>query len=364
MTKTTLALLVGLMLAAPAVAAEETGITWYDDFDKAVAVAKAEGKDLLVDFTGSDWCGWCVRLHKEVFAHDEFNQGVKDKYILVLLDYPRSPEAKAKVPNPERNAELQKKYAIRGFPSILLMNADGEVFARTGYLRGGPGAYLTHLDEIATAGKKEIGEAGLLVKAYEDAADADKAAAIEKAAEALAGLKPGQPAGKILVPVVKAGMDADPENKAGLKLRAVETLMKSGNADDDVFAAAEALDSKNEKGMLERVILAKFNQTRPDDLEALKTLLTQVEAFEKLGAEKDKKLCTQLYVNAAWCFHKFLEDNQKAAHFAKKLQKMGAVDENPRLKDLIDKILEAAAEKPAAEDKPTEDTPTEEKSAE
>ena len=363
MTKTILALLVGLMLAAPAVAAEEAGITWYDDFDKAVAAAKAEGKDLLVDFTGSDWCGWCVRLHKEVFAHDEFNQGVKDKYVLVALDFPRGDEAKAKVPNPTRNDELMKKYGIRGFPSILLMNADGDVYARTGYQRGGPAAYLKHLETISAAGKKGIEDAKALVKAYEEAADADKAAAIEKAIDALAAMQPGAPGSSTLVPVAKAGIDADPENKAGLRLKAVEALMAGGHADADVYAAAEALDAKNEKGLLERVLLTKFQTTRADDKDALKALLAQVEAFEKLGADKDERLCTQLYVNTAWCYHQHLKDNKKAARFAKKLQKMGA-DANPQLKGLIEKILAAAEAEGKPADEPTGEKPAEEKSAE
>jgi len=363
MTKTTLALLVGLLLAAPAVAAEDAGVKWYDDFDKAVTAAKAEGKDLFVHFTGSDWCGWCVRLHKEIYEHEEFQSGVKDKYILVSLDYPRDPEVKAKVPNPARNDELRIQYAIRGYPTVLLMNADGEVYAQTGYQRGGPAAYVAHLEEISAAGKKSLVEARVLVKAYEEAADAEKTAAIEKAAEALTGMKPGQPAGRILVPVVQAGLTADPENKAGLKLKVVEALMANDSADDAVFAAAEALDSRNEKGLLEKVVMSKFGQTRSNDIEALKALLATVDAFEKLGAEKDKNLCMGIYASTAHCYHRFMNDNQKAMHFIEKIKAMGA-DENPRFKRLIDTVTAAAeAEKPAA-DKPAEDKPAEDKPAE
>ena len=67
-------------------------------------------------------------IAKEVFDHAEFENGVKDHFILVALDFPNGAEAKAKVPNPERNKELQEQYGIRGFPTILLMSAEGEVF--------------------------------------------------------------------------------------------------------------------------------------------------------------------------------------------------------------------------------------------
>jgi len=132
MTKASYVLLT-LFAASALSAQEETHSKWYDDFDVAVEAAKREKKDLLVDFTGSDWCGWCIRLHKEVFDHAAFDAGVKDHFILVALDFPRGEAAKKKVPNPARNNELQQKYGVRGFPTILLMGADGEVYGKTGY---------------------------------------------------------------------------------------------------------------------------------------------------------------------------------------------------------------------------------------
>ena len=89
---------------------------WLTDFDKAVETAKQEKKDLLVDFTGSDWCGWCIKLKEEVFDHDEFTKAVTPHFVLVALDYPRGEEAKAKVPNPERNKELSRSTGSRAFP--------------------------------------------------------------------------------------------------------------------------------------------------------------------------------------------------------------------------------------------------------
>ena len=136
-------LAIGLLatLATPAAAADEVNV-WIGDFDQAVEIAKRDGKDLFVDFTGSDWCKWCIQLHNEVFDHEQFLVAAQKDYVLVALDFPNSEEAKAKVSNPERNDELSKKYQISGFPTVLLMTAEGDVFGRTGYQAGGPEAYV------------------------------------------------------------------------------------------------------------------------------------------------------------------------------------------------------------------------------
>ena len=88
------------------------GGVWMTDFEAAQAKAAAEQKPMLLDFTGSDWCGWCIKLHDEVFQHDTWMESAQKDYILVALDFPRAEEIKAKVPNPERNEELQAKYGI------------------------------------------------------------------------------------------------------------------------------------------------------------------------------------------------------------------------------------------------------------
>ena len=112
---------------------------WLTDLDEGIKVAKAEKKAILVDFTGSDWCGWCIRLKKEVFDQKEFAAATKD-FVLVELDYPQ----KKKQPTEEKakNKALAEKFAIEGFPTIMLLDAEGVPFAQTGYQDGGPVKYL------------------------------------------------------------------------------------------------------------------------------------------------------------------------------------------------------------------------------
>ncbi|MEY3392969.1 MAG: hypothetical protein RLZZ322_1818 [Verrucomicrobiota bacterium] len=125
---------------------------WLTDLDQGMKIAKAEKKAILVDFTGSDWCGWCIRLKKEVFDQKEFAAATKD-FVLVELDYPQKkqqpPEEKAK------NKALAEKFGIEGFPTILLLDANGEPFAQTGYEAGGPVKYLAHLTELLKANTAE-----------------------------------------------------------------------------------------------------------------------------------------------------------------------------------------------------------------
>ena len=126
---------------------------WMTDFEAAKKKAAEEDKALLVDFTGSDWCGWCIRLDKEVFQHDEFKNGVDDTLVLVELDFPRDKSGQSKEVQ-EQNQALQEKYGVSGFPTILLTDAEGKPFARTGYREGGPDAYVEHLNELLADLKK------------------------------------------------------------------------------------------------------------------------------------------------------------------------------------------------------------------
>ena len=141
-TKHTLAAFVALMIAAlPALA----GPKWYTDLDEAKAVAAKENKPLLVDFTGSDWCGYCIKLHAEVFDKPEFEEFAKN-YVLVELDFPNKKPQPAE--EKAKNKATQTKFGVSGFPTVLLIDAkSGEAYGRqSGYGPGtGPKAYIEKL---------------------------------------------------------------------------------------------------------------------------------------------------------------------------------------------------------------------------
>lgn len=122
---------------------------WQTKFEDAQTKARTENKLLLVDFTGSDWCGWCIRLKEEVFDQEAFKKEAPQKFVLVELDFPRGKELPEELKT--QNQQLAERFQVRGFPTILVLDAEGQLIARTGYRPGGPEEYVKHLMEFVTA---------------------------------------------------------------------------------------------------------------------------------------------------------------------------------------------------------------------
>lgn len=129
------------------------GSGWETDMDKALEKAKEENRYLLLDFTGSDWCGWCIKLDKEVFSKSAFEDYAKENLVLVELDFPRRKSIKKSLK--EQNEKLMKEYGVTGFPTIFILDPSGNTVLRTGYRDGGPEPYVEHLDEAITKHRKE-----------------------------------------------------------------------------------------------------------------------------------------------------------------------------------------------------------------
>ena len=126
---------------------------WNTDFEKASAKAKAEGKYMLVDFSGSDWCGWCIKLDNEVFSKETFKAYAKENLVLMLADFPRD-SSKQSDEVQKQNKALSEKFGIRGFPTVIILDAAGEAVAQTGYQAGGPEAYIEHIKKLIADAKK------------------------------------------------------------------------------------------------------------------------------------------------------------------------------------------------------------------
>lgn len=132
-----------VLLACRAPAADDT---WLTDFEEAKAKAAKEGKHLLLEFTGSDWCPPCKMLHAQVFSKEAFTEQAAKHFVLVELDFPRykklSPELK------KQNEEIRRRFRVRAYPTVLLTDAKENVYAQTGFQMGGPEAYVKHLEEL------------------------------------------------------------------------------------------------------------------------------------------------------------------------------------------------------------------------
>ena len=113
---------------------------WTDDYAKAMAQAKTEKKFVLLDFTGSDWCGWCMKLDKEIFDKAEFKSFAKDTMVLVKVDFPQSTPISEKTK--KQNAKLQQQFGVSGYPTLFLLNGEGKQVWTGGYMEGGPSAFI------------------------------------------------------------------------------------------------------------------------------------------------------------------------------------------------------------------------------
>jgi len=119
---------------------------WGDNYEKALAQAKAEKKLVVLDFTGSDWCIWCKRLDKEVFSKDEFKAYAKDNLVLVEVDFPQGkPQA---APLKTQNEKLQSQFKIEGYPTIIVLNSEGKKVGQLGYEEGGPEPFVAKLKAL------------------------------------------------------------------------------------------------------------------------------------------------------------------------------------------------------------------------
>ena len=256
------------------------GEDWSSDFAAAKKEAAESKKDMLLDFTGSDWCGWCIKLNEEVFSQDPFKAGVKDKFVLIELDYP-SDKSKLSVETLKQNEELKIAYSVQGYPTILLADADGKPFAATGYQEGGPEAYLKHLDELRA--KKA---------ARDDAfATAAKASGVEKAKALVAALEAMGLAdtmiSKFYGGVAEQIKAADPKDETGFaknaaakaRLATFQSELQTCAQKQDHDGALALVDKTLKEGgfsiedtqqmMITRVMI--FNQQKKFD-EALKAL--------------------------------------------------------------------------------------------
>ena len=126
---------------------------WNTDFNAACKQATKEKKTVLLNFTGSDWCFWCGKLRTEVFSTKEFQDYASVHFVLVEVDFPEGKELDESLAT--QNLELQRKYGVTQYPTIILCDGEGKTLGTTGYRTGGPEKYLKHLRSLLDKAKKK-----------------------------------------------------------------------------------------------------------------------------------------------------------------------------------------------------------------
>jgi protein disulfide-isomerase len=138
------------LLLSPACVRAESG--WITDYKKAEQEAKADHRLVLLNFTGSDWCGYCVQLDRAILSKAEFKDYANKNLVLLEIDFPRrnGPRWNAQsIELKKQNMELAEKYDVQGFPTLVLLDGDGKtVWKYEGYYPGGVAAFLAELDRV------------------------------------------------------------------------------------------------------------------------------------------------------------------------------------------------------------------------
>ena len=219
------------------------------DFEKAQAQAAKEGKSILMEFTGSDWCPPCKALQKNVLSKDVFNTEMPKSFVLLKLDSPRD-KSKQTPEEIEQYKVLSAKYGIQGVPTIFLADAKGRPYYQTVGYSGDPAdKYVANLkDQLGTLAKRDAAFA-----------KAEKASGTEKAKLLAEGLSlvDDEMALKTYGNVVSQIIELDADNKAGLKAKfaglkdSVEfkseleaTMRGNSSKPEDTLAAIDKLIEK------------------------------------------------------------------------------------------------------------------------
>jgi thioredoxin-related protein len=138
------AILLTCCALAQAIAAEPQ---WLTSVPQAIAQAKKENKMVLLDFTGSDWCGWCIKFKKEALDTPEFSEYAAKNLVLVELDFPDKKPQSAEVK--KFNKIWATQFKADGFPTFVVLNKEGkEIGRQDGYESGGAKAFIARLDKI------------------------------------------------------------------------------------------------------------------------------------------------------------------------------------------------------------------------
>ena len=252
---------------------------WTEDFEAAKKLAAKEKKDLLMDFTGSDWCAYCIKLKKEVLSKPEFTSKAPESFVLVELDYPQEKEQDEKTK--AQNKKLQQEYSIDGYPTVLLADATGRVYAKTGYMPGGAEPYMAQLEELQALRVKRD-------------ASFTKAAAAEGLAKATAlheGLQVLDPEivdryyAKELEEIIKLDTEDALGHKKGQEV---------GKASAELMATLESLHGEHKFKEFAATIDDFITKWKLEGVEKQRVLMNKFGIYDQRDLEKADKLADEI----------------------------------------------------------------------
>lgn len=282
------------------------GPGWMTDFEAAKKKAASENKDLLLEFTGSDWCPPCKKLSANVFSKQEFVDEASKKFVLVALDYPRrkqqDPAEKA------QNAMLSGRYAVNAFPTVILCDASGAPYGKAGFQSGGPAEYNTMLDGLIPQKAKRDEKFAVAAKLE----GSEKAVALEEALKSFSK-EASLPISAAFDAQLEEIIKADPADKSGFasKILLVSELSSLG-ADADVKPIFAKLDEYVAKRGLEGQEKQEMLVKKVDAYYARKNFDEMLKAVDEVIAVDPESRMGKMLANAKPRIEKMAEKAQSA----------------------------------------------------
>lgn len=278
---------------------------WSTDFEKSKRVAAEDDRrELLLEFTGSDWCPPCIALHKNVLSKEVFREKMPEHFVMVKLDNPRD-KSKQTEAEQKQYRELSQRYSVRGVPTVMLVDEEGRPYAQwSGYGGQEAGPWIEKV--IAAKAIRKRRDAAM--------AEAEKAEGAERAkhlAEALAPMD-----AKLVTTAYRDTVEKiiklDADNELGLKAR-YENLLKMGTVERELrtlmgkhrndpsglVKAIDAMIDKHDLGHepLQMALMYKsFGQFRGDRAAAKATLEKALAAApESQRADQIREMMAQAF---------------------------------------------------------------------
>jgi thioredoxin-related protein len=119
---------------------------WTTNFEEAKVLASKKNQNIVLVFQGSDWCGPCIKLDREIWSTDIFKEFSKSHFVMLKADFPRRKANQLDSEQIQRNTLLAEKYNPAGyFPFVVVLNSDGKVLGETGYKKLTPTEYIAQL---------------------------------------------------------------------------------------------------------------------------------------------------------------------------------------------------------------------------
>lgn len=122
---------------------------WITNFDSAKKEALKNNNNIVLVFQGSDWCGPCIKLDKEIWSSSEFQTLSKDHFVMVKADFPRKKNNKLSNEMQVQNNKLAEQYDAQGyFPLVVVLDKNGNVLGKMGYEKLSPKAFYNKLTSL------------------------------------------------------------------------------------------------------------------------------------------------------------------------------------------------------------------------